>query len=273
MHYLRVIDANVIDFIKRDIFANELAVTSNNFYNFVVPVSDHRLRFNEGDSFNKSGMTKKTKKESKRVWESAFNEFVYWQSDCNVIVKNEGMIIPKTKYQIDYKNGRILFGKIYGRQLKGDEIITADFKKSIISVVPAYHERIESTNLPFIMIDNSTNRNEGFEIGGASERIAEYSLDVFTRTNGELKEFEGILIDKLEFGLKYILDFRKDSPLKELGVLNKSFKYKDIITKGTIRFENILSTKIRISDGTKNESFWSRITFTAIARTEILQSF
>ena len=272
MHFSRIIDANVIDFIKRDILTNELGDVSKTFYNFVVEVKGHRLKFNESDPFNKEGVTAKTKKDSKRVWESSAIEFVHWQANSDVVVKNKGAIVPKTKYAVDFQRGRILFGKIFGRQLKGNEIITADFKKPIISTIPAYSKKIESINLPFMVIESPTNRNQPFELGGQPERVLEYELDIFARNNGELKEFEGILLEKLEFGIKYILDFNKGQPLKELGAINKSFKYSDIITEDTIRFEDVLSTKIRIPDASKLEEFWSRITFSAVARTEILQA-
>ena len=122
MKTLRIIDLNIINHIQQNILTNPSGFTTNGSFNYVDNIVNEQLKFDETDPQNKAGKTTKRKsKESKRVWKSSFNSFVYWQKDSVVSIKINGVTIQKNKFKTNYAQAKISFGRIFGESIKSND--------------------------------------------------------------------------------------------------------------------------------------------------------
>lgn len=153
------------------------------------------------------------------------------QEDNYIVVRDEnGFVIPREQYRVDYRNGRI--GHFYpGGDIPPDKIATSgtpttvDYKFHYVSLLDGWPEDANPAPLPFIAVYPDMQSPEvPWQIGPGEKYNRKFIIDVFARNNGEKED----LLDGLRSALRKkhapVLDFnRTGEPLTPRGMFNNDF--------------------------------------------------
>lgn len=149
------------------------------------------------------------------------------ESSLITVRDQNGSIMDRSWYQIDYKQGRIRYPAPTtpsGVVSSGIWPSTVSYSFHLVSVLDGWPQDGKFPQLPAVVIYPETEQSEGLQIGGGVEFTRKYCIDVYGTSKANKRE----ILDALNTGLfnkhSPVIDFnRSGHPLKEWGVINKDF--------------------------------------------------
>jgi len=152
------------------------------------------------------------------------------QEESLVVVRDEnGLIIPREQFDIDYKNGRIRHYDVgyapSGKVATSGTPTTVEYKFHFVGTLDGWpSDNNPPPSLPFVAIYPDMRENEPLQVGPGVTFVRSYIIDVFAQNSGQRTD----LLDTLYQGLyekhSPVIDFnRTGGPLRHNGTFNPDF--------------------------------------------------
>lgn len=167
--------------------------------------------------------------------DSSFSFPMERESDYIVVRDQNGNIMNRAWYTIDYSKGRIRFPaamdsgdpnypSLSGAVASGLSPATIDYKFHLVSVLDGFPTQGNVPELPIVAIYPEKQKPDGFQIGPGVEFERKYNIDIFATSNANRRNLLGILESGLHNKHAPVIDFnRSGQPLTHWGTINQNF--------------------------------------------------
>jgi uncharacterized protein YlaN (UPF0358 family) len=201
------------------------------------------------------------------------------QSDRIVVYNNYGVVIPDTKYMVDYLDGRIIAEK-------GVEPTYIDYHWNYISVVDEW-SAITASNPPVVVLDINGTDKTGYQLGAGKKIIRKATIHVFATSPAERNDIIEVIFDALYLNNCPLYELSEGSVLDYDGLfygrrttMDKTatlFSRATVSGTGNMEFNDVSSRHINLplamSKGTDDimlsdlNAYRSKVTFDLVSYT------
>ena len=150
-----------------------------------------------------------------------------------VVVRNEnGDILPREQYDIDYKNGRIRHYDTPpsgvslppGKAVTSGTPTTVDYKFHLVSVLDGWPDNESPPELPIVSIYPDTRMDKPMQLGPGVISCRRFIIDVFAKNTGQREDILHSLHTGMYNKRAPVLDLnRTGAPLRHNGTFNSNF--------------------------------------------------
>ena len=147
------------------------------------------------------------------------------EEDLIVVRDQTNAIIPRSYYEIDYKNGRIRWpAPATPSGALGSVPTLTDYRFHMVSLVDGWPTDDDPVEMPMVAFYPLSDMNKPMQIGPGVKFKKRYAIDVFANSSAELRQIMDVIHTSLYQRTAPVIDFnRTGEPLKFWGVINEDF--------------------------------------------------
>jgi len=147
------------------------------------------------------------------------------ETDLVIVRDQNNNILPRSYYQIDYRQGRIRWPAPTTPSGALNEIpTTVDYRFHMISMLDGYPSDDSIPELPIVCLYPLSDENKALQIGPGAKFTRRYAIDVFATNNAEKRDILDIIHSSIYNKPISVIDFnRSGEPLEHWGIINEDF--------------------------------------------------
>lgn len=195
-----------------------------------------------------------------------FTSIPITEQTSRIVVFNEnGAVISRSNYQINYKEGAIVASG--GTTTPQGVPTTIHFTQHYVSLIDGW-PGTDPPDPPIVAIATENFDKQPFQLGGGRKSVRRYSIHVFATSSAERDDLTEFLYDSLFNKHIPILDYRDGEPLNYDGFYNPTYSGTLLTLNNNddalLYFRNVKAEYVNARQDWSDVNRWrSKITFTA----------
>ncbi len=146
------------------------------------------------------------------------------ESNYISIRDQNGAIVDRSLYQLDYKNCRVRFPLSSFPPASGIVPTSIDYRFHSVSIMEGWPTEENIPQLPIVSLYPTSDLIDGFQIGPGVEFSRSYTIDIFATDKTNRKQLVDVIKQSLFNKHVTTIDFNRSGyPLKPHGVVNDTF--------------------------------------------------